>query len=285
MKELILDRARRPAASARPGTGRELRGPALPARAQLPPDPALPLGLDDVDVWRASLDDQPAGTLALMQSLISADEFERARRFFFDRDRRRYVVGRGILRMLLGRYLHCAPQEIALTYGQYGKPALAQVGGGRALHFNIAHSEGLALYAFTYAGEVGVDVEKMRDLPDWAEVARSAFSPHEYALLLACPAERRRDEFFRAWTRQEAVLKALGTGLSGVAAQTSKKAFTVYPLDVGPGFAAALATSPQAKRSHAINDWTTGGLFPGGAPGVANAAAGSGPTTTQNHLS
>src|SRR5207248_11802779 len=119
----------------------------------------------------------------------STDEFERARRFYFDRDRRRYVVGRGILRMLLGRYLHCAPQEIDFAYGAYGKPSLAKPAAGPVLHFNVAHSEGLALYAFTYAGEVGVDVEQMRDLPDWADVARSAFSPHELALLQARPAE------------------------------------------------------------------------------------------------
>src|SRR5204863_6423647 len=135
------------------------------------------------------------------------------------------------------------------------------------IHFNVAHSEGLALYAFTRVGEVGIDVEFMRDLPDWEQVAEAAFSSYELAQLRACPAERRRDEFFRAWTRQEAVLKALGTGLSGVAAQTSELAFTVYPLDAEPGFAAALAATPQAKRSRAINDWTTGGLFPGGAQG------------------
>src|SRR5206468_12794648 len=103
--------------------------------------------------------------------------------------------------------------------------------------------------------------------------------------LQACPAEQQRDEFFRAWTRQEAVLKALGTGLSGVAAQTLEVAFTVYPVDVAPGFAAALATTPHAKRWQGINDWTSGGLVPSPLTSFADPAGGPGATTVQPHLS
>ncbi len=231
--------------------------PVAPADAKA--EPQLRLPADDVDVWRASLDDQPAEAVRLMHTLMSAGEVERARGFFFDRDRRRYIVGRGILRMLLGRYLGIAPHEVEFRYGPNGKPRLA--GGTRAgvgaapTFFNVAHSEGLALYAFTHVGEVGIDLELIRDLPDWEQVAEAAFSPHELALLRACPAERQREEFFRAWTRQEAVLKALGTGLGGATKPGNESGFNVHPLDVGPGFAAALAVGPAARRPTLILGW------------------------------
>ena len=226
----------------------------------------LPLRPDEVDVWRAALDDQPDDVVQFLQGLLAADEAQRAAGFYFERDRRRFIVCRGILRILLGRYLGRAPQAIALSYGANGKPALAEPAARCAedtLHFNVAHSEGLALFAFTRAGEVGIDVEHMRDLPDWEQVAEAAFSPHELAQLRACPAARRRDEFFRAWTRQEAVLKALGTGLGAVADAAAESAFNVYPLDPGPGFAAALACSPAARKPLRILGWSSGGARQG----------------------
>lgn len=214
---------------------------------------ALPLRADDVDIWRAALDEQPADVVHAMQALLSSDERERAGGFFFERDRQRFIVARGILRMLLGRYLNCRPDEVVFSYGPNGKPALSPETG---LYFNVAHSEGLALYAFTRVGEVGIDVECMRDLPEWEQIAESAFSSHELAQLRACPPDRRRDEFFRAWTRQEAVLKALGTGLGAVAEAGAESAFTVYPLDAGPGFAAALACSPMARKPAQVLGWS-----------------------------
>jgi 4'-phosphopantetheinyl transferase len=215
---------------------------------------ALPLRADDVDIWRAALDEQPDDVVRALQALLSRDETERAAGFFFERDRQRFVVARGILRMLLGRYLSCRPDEVVFSYGPNGKPALDPETG---LYFNVAHSEGLALYAFTRVGEVGIDVERMRDLPDWEQVAESAFSSHELAQLRACPPDQRRDEFFRAWARQEAVLKALGTGLGAIAEAGAESAFNVYPLDAGPGFAAALACSPTARKPAHVLGWSS----------------------------
>ena len=181
------------------------------------------------------------------------------------------MVGRGILRALLGRYLDCDPAEIRFHYGPNGKPALVSPASADVLHFNLAHSDGLALYAFTRLGDVGIDVERIRDLPDWPHVAEAAFSPRELAQLKACPPERQREEFFRAWTRQEAVLKALGTGLGGSAATqhsdvSSKRgdapvpegAFNVHPLNPAPGFAGALAAAPTGRWTQ-IHTWLHNG--------------------------
>lgn len=260
----------------------------LPERAETLPAASLPgdrarawrLQNGDVEVWSATLDDQPIEAVRVMHALLSADEVERARQFFFDRDRRRYLIGRGILRMLLARYLDCAPHELEFAYGPNGKPSLAGA-AAEPLFFNVAHSEGRALYAFTRAGEIGIDLEAIRDLPEWEQVAESAFSPHELAHLRSCPAERRREEFFHAWARQEAVLKALGTGLGGATRPGAETCFNVYPLDAGPGFAAALAVSPAARRPGQMLSW--GGAF--AAKDHKTTTSTDGAATTRLHLS
>jgi 4'-phosphopantetheinyl transferase len=214
----------------------------------------LRLRADEVDVWRGALDDQSASTVESLRMLLSKDERERANRFFFDRDRRRFIVARGILRTLLGKYLSRHPAQLAFTYGPNGKPRLVQPAGEAPLYFNVAHSDDLALFAVTSVGEVGVDLEKVRDLPDWRSVAEASFSAPELARLRACPPDRQRDEFFAAWTRQEAVLKALGTGLGGATAGT-ETAFVVHPLNPAPGYAGALAAAPGADCAGAIRGW------------------------------
>jgi 4'-phosphopantetheinyl transferase len=224
----------------------ETSSEAAPARLALSPEV--------VDVWGAALDDLRDDVQQSLHAWLSREERARAQRFHFERDRRRYVAGRGVLRSLLGGYLDLAPEDIEFQYGPAGKPALAadpkrrqSAGGAATLHFNVAHSAGLALYAFTLTGPVGIDVEFMRELPEWERVAESAFSSLELERLRACPRERRGAEFFRAWTRQEAVLKALGVGLSGAAERGSESGYNVYPLQPEPRFAAALAAGPAGK--------------------------------------
>jgi 4'-phosphopantetheinyl transferase len=218
------------------------------------PELGLRLGAGDVAIWRTTLDDQPPAVVAAMRTLLSADELDRASRFYFERDRERYIVARGVLRTLLGQYLGRPPASLQFVYGEHGKPALAREGALPPVYFNLGHSESLALIAITRVGEVGIDVEKIRDLPDWEGVAEAAFSPRELARLKACPPERRRDEFFRAWTRQEAVLKALGTGL-GAAQIPEDVAFHVHPLNPGDGYAGALAAAPGANCNGVIHGW------------------------------
>lgn len=163
---------------------------------------------DVVEVWRGSLDQEPE-VRERLQTLLDRDELERAASFHFDRDRHRYVVGRGVLRLLLARYLDRDPRELRFAYGSERKPSL--VGGG--LEFNLAHSEGSVLYAFSPAFEVGIDVELLR--PDVADnaVAERFFSPGEVAALRGLPAADQAHAFLTCWTRKEAFLKARGDGL------------------------------------------------------------------------
>lgn len=160
-------------------------------------------------MWRASLDaSEPA--VGRLQALLAADERERARRFRFERDRCRYVVGRGLLRVLLSRYLATRPEEIRFAYGPHEKPALA----GAGPRFNLSHSGSVALLAFSSGGEVGIDVE--RDDGDFARerIPERFFSSAEVKALRALPRALQSRAFLSCWTRKEAFIKARGDGLS-----------------------------------------------------------------------
>jgi 4'-phosphopantetheinyl transferase len=172
-----------------------------------------PLTTDDVHVWRFALD-FGAATLERLRETLADDERRRAERFHFDEDRRHFIAGRGGLRCLLAAYLGRQPQEVRFAYGNYGKPRLADEHGGDP-RFNLTHSHGLALLALTRGREVGVDVERLRDMErDGEGLAERFFSANESATLRSLPVESRREAFFHCWTRKEAYIKAKGQGLA-----------------------------------------------------------------------
>ena len=171
-----------------------------------PPDD-LRLQSDEVHVWRSSLDLPSEIELA---KLLSSDEQNRADRFRFAQHRQRFIVGRGILRSLLGRYLHIEPAQLQFIYSEKGKPSLAN----QSLQFNVAHSQGLALYAIARDRPVGVDLEQMRTIADLDSLAQRFFSLNEHAAIGALPVSQKSQAFFRYWTCKEAYLKATGDGLA-----------------------------------------------------------------------
>ncbi len=177
------------------------------------PPPGLILAGDEIHVWRASLD-QPAARVEVMSRALSADELQRAGNFHFERDRWRFIIGRGVLRSILGLYLDLDPGQVQFRYGPRGKPALAAGLSVADLAFNLAHAGPLALYAFTCNRAIGIDVEQVRLLPDADQVAARFFSVRENAAYLELPPDQKPQGFFLCWTRKEAYLKALGEGLA-----------------------------------------------------------------------
>jgi 4'-phosphopantetheinyl transferase len=171
------------------------------------PPLSLSLKTSEVHVWRLELEQPPERFI----KLLDADEFARATRFYFEKDQRHFVVARGFLRVLLGRYLDSDPKRLKFVYGAYGKPALETAG---SLRFNMSHSHGMALYAFTDGCDIGVDVEQVRADFTSDDIARRYFSPVEVQSLCGLPNEERVASFFRCWTRKEAYIKAIGLGLS-----------------------------------------------------------------------
>jgi 4'-phosphopantetheinyl transferase len=175
---------------------------------------SLRLAPDEVHVWAAPLEVSPE-VRARLAAALSADERERAAQFKFENLRQRFKAGRGVLRELLGRYLDTDPAVLKLVYADRGKPALAPEFASAGIHFNLAHSDDLALFAFTRAGAVGVDVEWIRPVKDVEELVARFFSPPESERFRKVAAAARPSAFFNLWTRKEAMLKATGEGITG----------------------------------------------------------------------
>lgn len=159
----------------------------------------------DITLMTARLDDQPDLT-----RFLTPEELARADRFRLRPHRRRYVAARGVLRFLIAERVDVAPRDLNLVAGEQGKPLLAS---HPDLSFNVSHSHDLALFAFSAEGDVGVDVEHLRDL-DPLVVSSTCFSASERLELALLPHGRRLDAFFEGWVRKEAVIKADGRGMS-----------------------------------------------------------------------
>jgi 4'-phosphopantetheinyl transferase len=219
--------------------------------------PPAPLSLqpEEVHVWRLTLD----GPVERFLELLQAEERARADRFHFAKDRNHFVIARGFLRLLLGRYLQTDPKQLQFSYGAWGKPALAGEFRESALRFNMSHSHGIALYALTEGRQIGVDVEYAR--ADFAsdDIARRFFSPYEAAILAEMHEDDRVDAFFRCWTRKEAYIKATGRGMS--------QPLDSFDVTFGPSQDAALIRNEDGAPER----WTM--IDVGVGPGCAGAVA------------
>jgi 4'-phosphopantetheinyl transferase len=146
------------------------------------------------------------------ESLLSADEKERARRFVFERDRGRFVAARAFLRRVLGQFVGEHPADLIFDYGSHGRPGLSAY--GPRPDFNLSHAGDVALLAVSWASPLGIDVETVTPATDTGAIAGQVMHPNELAAFERLAEHLRMSAFFRLWTRKEAALKALGTGLS-----------------------------------------------------------------------
>ncbi len=183
---------------------------------------------DEIHVWHAALDREEK-VLGQLESTLSLEEKARADRFHFANDRNRFVVARGLLRELLGRYLHQAPAGLEFSYGKHGKPSLSGESASSGLCFNLSHSSGLVVYAIARERNLGIDVEHARPESAGEDIAQRYFSAREVSDLRTLPPEARVEGFFNCWTRKEAYLKATGMGL-----QISLDSFSVSLLPGQP---------------------------------------------------
>ena len=216
------------------------------------------LSTDALEVLAARIDVSPEALETLSGNLDFA-ELQRARRLP-ETTRREFVATRAILRTLLGERLEAPAAEVVLRTSENGKLSVS----GDVL-FNVAHSEGLAVFAFTHNLEVGVDVELLRPLADLGGVAELALAPSEAVDLQLVPAGDRAAAFFACWTRKEAYLKASGNGLGsprdvavtlrpGVperlvfvqGAPTEPDRWELRSFEPGPGYVGAVAVERAA---------------------------------------
>jgi 4'-phosphopantetheinyl transferase len=214
---------------------------------------------DEIHIWTARLDGGAEDRLAESESL-SPEELNRAERYRFGLDRRRFTVAHAALRLLLAGYLGIEPASLRIVSGPRGKPEL-DPGVSSWLRFNMSRSEGLAVFAVGCDRELGVDVERVRRDMDFEPLVDGVLSVAERGALDQLAPEARRQAFYRCWTRKEAYLKALGVGLAvapheldvtddhvkpptrgqprGLPEQGS--AWSLHDVDLSPGYVAALA--------------------------------------------
>ncbi|MEP7075448.1 MAG: 4'-phosphopantetheinyl transferase superfamily protein [Acidobacteriota bacterium] len=166
---------------------------------------------NEVHIWHLDLN-QGRKSLNSFFDLLSDDEKHRAERFVFARNKEYFITGRGTLRKVLGGYLDKSPEALRFSLRHYGKPDLSN--GNSHLRFNVSHSHGMAVIAVALNREVGVDIEFVNFDFDVSSVARNVFSAGEYLRFEALSPNGQVLAFFAAWTRKEALLKALGDGLS-----------------------------------------------------------------------
>lgn len=203
----------------------------------------LPKG--ELHLWKRSLAPSTPAIEACF-ALLSPEEREKAQRYRVESPRSDYILTRGTLRSLLAGYLRRKPQDFSFQYTTYGKPFLADHAD---LHFNVSHSDGLALLAFVRGREVGVDVEKVRVQTDVLKLAERFFSARERQDLRDLSGDDLHAAFFRCWTRKEAYIKAKGDGLSLPLHQ--------FDVSIAPNqMQALLATQPDASEAKrwAISD-------------------------------
>jgi 4'-phosphopantetheinyl transferase len=193
----------------------------LDVRANVWPHGALREWLErhDVAVYTASLR-ADADTFARALDTLDASERERYARHLNTEVARRFAVGRLRLREMLGTALGIAPADVPIRIGLHGKPAFDHALQSSGLRFSLAHCEDLLVVALTRAGEIGIDLERVRPIERWTRVAERVFSADDRELLghevsAGVPPEA---AFFRYWCRTEAELKAIGSGISGLTA-------------------------------------------------------------------
>jgi 4'-phosphopantetheinyl transferase len=177
------------------------------------PPTLLSIDSGQVHVWRIRLDlNNPDQTKFL--SILSKNEVEKAEKFHFEADRIRYLVIRGALRVLLGKYGGEDPGSLEIAYSHSGKPYLSNKGNIKNILFNTSHAGEIGLIAVAVDRQVGVDLELIRQDKSIKSISKRFFTPEETAQLLALPELLQQEGFFTCWTRKEAFVKASGEGLS-----------------------------------------------------------------------
>jgi 4'-phosphopantetheinyl transferase len=216
----------------------------------------------EVHVWTAELCASRERVDDFVLSL-SPGETLRASKYVFERDRENFILCRGMLRALLGAYLAVPGPAVEISTDLRGKPELARHLRGSDLRFNLSHSHGLAIFAFTRGKEVGVDAELIRQDIEAEEIAQRYFSDDERRELGRLGDAERTSGFFACWTRKEAYLKARGDGL-GAALDSFSVTLTpaqpvllrsedahrwsIYSFELAKGWATALVVEGVPNR-------------------------------------
>jgi 4'-phosphopantetheinyl transferase len=166
----------------------------------------------EIHIWKIITSDC-VSRLKELETFLSSEEISRVERFYFEKDKIRFVVAHAMLRKIIARYLNLTPQMIVFRNDTKGKPQLQKGFGKKKFSFNISYSYDLIIFAFSRYLNLGVDVEFIRPIPDFHEIVNDYFHPEERTAFMKIPLCKRQKAFFDYWTRKEAFVKATGEGL------------------------------------------------------------------------
>lgn len=167
----------------------------------------------DLHLWWIDADALAARHVEL-GGLLRPDEKEESRKFRHEQHRRRFVVRRAARNEILADYLGCRADQVQIEHSAFGQPRLMSAPETPQLSFSASHSHGLAVLVVGAEGRIGIDIERLRPMPDALAIARQHFTRDEAELLEKSNGSDRDAEFLAIWTAKEAFVKALGTGLS-----------------------------------------------------------------------
>ena len=169
---------------------------------------------EHIHLWHIALDTEISCTELFL--ILSIDEQQKANSFHFEKDKNNYIKSHAALRKILSKYYFINPIDICFSYTKYNKPYISD--NQHNLHFNLSHSNDMAIVAIIKNHPLGVDVEYIKPVDDINDIVENFFSNQEKIKFLLLPGEKKLEAFYTIWTRKEAFVKAVGNGLS-------------YPLD------------------------------------------------------
>ena len=168
---------------------------------------------NEIHVWLAELD-QPQNVVDRFLGYLNWNEKKRISKFKTETLKKKQIVSKGLLKLLIAKYLNTEPQTVEFESNEYGKPFISPAINPINLKFNISHSNRLGLYAFTTDHALGVDVEKIQELENIYDLVDLCMSDFEKRWFLKLSPGIKTDVFYKFWTVKEAFIKAVGTGFS-----------------------------------------------------------------------
>ena len=163
---------------------------------------------NELHIWQITLSSDPS-LLDICKSLLSREELKKIRWLKFEKDQNKNIISQGVLRLLLSDYLKVENSELILKRHRKGKPFIEN---NKSLFFNMSNSGNLCVYAFSRQGEVGIDIEEKKSLPDIDDLILKNMKGQEIDYINNHP-DQKENSFFRFWTLKEAYLKAIGEGM------------------------------------------------------------------------
>jgi 4'-phosphopantetheinyl transferase len=162
-----------------------------------------------IHIWSVRYEDLDWHYKVLSQ-VLSSEEWHTASMFRRATDAKKYLLRHGVVRSILGHYIHQDPEMVSLVTGKNGKPELDPQGGYTDVYFNLSHSHERVLIGVNRKHPIGVDIVHMDPSYRFHDTAEYMLTMAEQACIQRIEPDLNYQVFFRIWAIKEALLKATG---------------------------------------------------------------------------